>query len=48
MTGIGWVGPVILAGVVLAFAISVLQARTNGVPIVAIYMELKDSPVGWM
>ena len=25
-----------------------LQARTNGVPIVAIYMELKDSPVGWM
>lgn len=25
-----------------------LQARANGVPIVAIYMELKDSPVGWM
>lgn len=25
-----------------------LQARSNGVPIVAIYMELKDSPVGWM
>lgn len=25
-----------------------LQARANGVPIVAIYMELKDSPIGWM
>jgi NitT/TauT family transport system substrate-binding protein len=25
-----------------------LLARSNGVPIVAIYMELKDSPAGWM
>lgn len=25
-----------------------LQARANGVPIVAIYAELRDSPVGWM
>lgn len=25
-----------------------LQARTQGVPIVAIYMELKHSPAGWM
>lgn len=25
-----------------------LQARANGVPIVAIFAELRDSPVGWM